>query len=124
MADEFDSPAEPTFSSFIPLTIFFLGFIVWFGFQDYELNAERSGLTKEFNDNKQALLEAQNYDQHYVALIKDLDATSQRDETAKAILNDAIKGGLISDAVRVGLIHVQAPENNGANPPPPADGTK
>ena len=38
--------AEPRFSSFIPLTIALSAFILWFLFQDYELNAQRSALNQ------------------------------------------------------------------------------
>ncbi len=107
MADEFDQTTDTTFTSFIPLTILLGGFILWFGVQDFQLNTQRSNLTGAFSNAKQTLLEAQNYNQRYLALIQDLDKTAATDDTAKAILNDALKGGLINDAVRVGLIHVQ-----------------
>ncbi len=42
MSDEFDSIPESRFSSFIPLTIFLGGFLLWLGIQDYSLNSQRS----------------------------------------------------------------------------------
>jgi len=120
MPDDFDHSSEPTFTSFIPLTILLSGFIIWFCFQDYELNAQRSALNKQFDASKQTLLEAQNIDQRYLALIKDLNTTAQNDDYAKAILNDALKGGLISDAVRAGLLQIQQnPTNSDSAPAAP-----
>jgi hypothetical protein len=112
MSDDFDHGSEPTFTSFIPLTILLAGFIIWFGFQDYELNAQRSGLNKEFQAAVPTIGEAQQINQRYVALMKDLVTTAQKDDAAKAIVNDAIKAG---------LIHVQQnPTNSDAAPAAPA----
>ena len=126
MSDEFDSTTEPTFTSFIPLTILLGGFLIWFGFQDYELNAQRDGLNRQFQAAVPTIGEAQQINQRYLALIKDLTATAKTDDAAKAIFNDAMKDGLINDAIRVGLIHVQQNDTNSAGTPaaPAADASK
>ncbi len=118
MSEEFDSSIEPRFSSFIPLTILLAGFIIWFGYQDYELNKERSNLNQNLQTAIPTISEAEQISQRYVALMKDLVKTAQTDDAAKAIVNDAIKNG---------LIRVQPNATNGTNTPaaPPADsGTK
>ena len=107
MSEEFDSGSEQRFSSFIPLTIALCGFIAWFFFQDFELNKQRSGLNAQLQAAMPTITEAENMNQRYLKLIQDLDATAKDDAAAKSILNDMFKQGLISDAIRAGLIHVQ-----------------
>ncbi len=115
MSEEFDSGSEQRFSSFIPLTIALCGFIAWFFFQDFELNKQRSNLNAQLQQALPTINEAQNMNQRYLKLIQDLDATAKDDAAAKSILNDMFKQGLISDAIRAGLIHVQqGPSTNGA----------
>ncbi len=117
MSEEFDSGSEQRFSSFIPLTIALCGFIAWFFFQDYELNKQRSALNAQLQQALPTISEAENMNQRYLKLITDLDATAKNDDAAKAILNDMFKQGLISEAIRAGLIHVQ---QNGATNGAPA----
>jgi hypothetical protein len=117
MSDEFDHSSEPRFSSFIPLTIALGALIVWFLFQDYELNSQRSALNRNIAAAQPTVAEAIQVSQRYVALMKDLVKTAQTDDAAKTIVNDAIKAG---------LIRVQPNATNGTNTPAaPADsGTK
>ncbi len=111
MSDEFDHSSEPRFSSFIPLTIALSAFIVWFLVQDYELNQQRSLLNQNIAKAQPTVAEAIQVSQRYVALMKDLVKTAQTDESAKKIVDDAIKAG---------LIRVQPNATNGeANPAPP-----
>ena len=95
MSEEFDHSSEPHFTSFIPLTILLSGVIIWFGFQDYVLNEQRSALNHNFQAAMPTIGEAQQVSQRYVNLMKDLVKTAQTDEAAKSIVNDAIKAGLI-----------------------------
>jgi hypothetical protein len=95
MSDDFDHSSEPRFSSFIPLTIALSAFIVWFLFQDYELNAQRSALNQNIAKAQPTVAEAIQVSQRYVALMKDLVKTAQTDPAADAIVKDAIKAGLI-----------------------------
>ena len=118
MSDDFDQNSEPKFSSFIPLTIALSAFILWFLFQDYELNSQRSALNRNIAAAQPTVAEAVQVSQRYVALMKDLVKTAQTDEAAKKIVDDAIKAG---------LIRVQPNATNGeANPAPPdtSSGTK
>ncbi len=125
MSDEFDS-SEPKFSSFIPVTIVIVSFIAWFGFQDIELNSQRSLIQENIQRNLPTANEAQNITQHYTTLLQDLDTVAKNDDAAKAILNDMFKAGLINDAIRAGLIHVQQNGTNAAGTPaaPDSTGTK
>jgi hypothetical protein len=95
MSDEFDHSSEPRFSSFIPLTIALGALILWFLFQDYELNAQRSALNQNIAKAKSTVDEANQVSLRYVALMKDLVKTAQTDPAADAIVKDAIKAGLI-----------------------------
>jgi hypothetical protein len=127
MSDEFESTVETRFTSFIPLTILLGGLIIWLGYQDFELNKQRSNLAMTYQNSLSTLQEAQNLNAHYLKLIQDLDQTAKDDDLAKGILNDMFSKGLISEAVRAGLIHVQPNATNGTNTPaaPAADtGTK
>ena len=112
MSDEFDHSLEPRFSSFIPLTIALSAFIVWFLFQDYELNEQRSVLNRNIAAAQPTVAEALQIRDRYVSLMKDLVKTAQTDPAADAIVKDAIKAG---------LIRVQPNATNGdATPAPPA----
>lgn len=113
MSEEFDpsTGSETTFTAFIPLAILLSGFIIWFGFQDYELNVQRSALNRQFNASLPTISEAQQINARYVALMKDLVQTAASDDNAKAIVNDAIK---------VGLLHEQPGTNAPGTPAPPA----
>jgi hypothetical protein len=96
MSEEFESSSiEPKFTSFIPLTILLSGVILWLGYQDIELNKQRSALNQNFQNAMPTIGEAQNISQRYVSLMKDLVNTAKDDEAAKNIVNDAIKAGLI-----------------------------
>jgi hypothetical protein len=119
MSDDLDQISEPQFTSFIPLTILLAALIIWVGYSDYSLNQQRSGLNQQITAATPALLEAQNYRQHYLSLISDLNQTAQSDDVAKAIMNDALRQGLITEAIRAGLIHVQQGTNNAPTAPAP-----
>jgi hypothetical protein len=95
MSDDFDHSSEPRLSSFIPLTIALSAFILWFLFQDYELNAQRSALNQNIAKAQPTVAEAIQVSQRYVSLMKDLVKTAQTDPAADAIVKDAIKAGLI-----------------------------
>jgi len=95
MSDDFDHSSEPRFSSFVPLAILLTAFIIWFGFQDIELNAQRSALNSNISKAQPTVDEAGQVSQRYVALMKDLVKTAQTDPAAYAIVKDAIKAGLI-----------------------------
>ena len=112
MSDEFDPNSEPRFSSFVPLAILLGALIIWFLFQDYELNAQRSALNANISKAQPTVDEAGQVSQRYVSLMKDLVKTAQTDPAADAIVKDAIKAG---------LIRVQPNATNGdATPAPPA----
>jgi predicted negative regulator of RcsB-dependent stress response len=94
MSDEFDS-SEINYSSFWPLLILLVGFILWLTFQDYELNNQRSAYSKQFQAALPTITEARNIGDRYVALMKDLVQTSAKDQYAAQIVKDAIQAGLI-----------------------------
>jgi hypothetical protein len=108
MSEEFDPSSEPNFSSFWPLLILIVGLMLWFGFQDYELNKQRNNLNSQVQANLEAYNEAQNISTHYVALMKDLVHTAQTDQAAADIVKAAIQAG---------LIHVQPNATNSAGTP-------
>jgi hypothetical protein len=116
MPDEFDHSSEPRFSSFIPLAIALTAFIAWFLVQDYELNMQRSLLKQNIAKAQPTVAEAIQISQRYVALMKDLLKTAQTDEAAKAIVNDAVKAGLIR-------VQPAAPASAAAPATPAATGT-
>ena len=119
MSDEFDPNSESRFTSFIPLTIALSGFILWFLFQDYELNNQRSALNHNFQAAVPTISEAQQVSQRYVSLMRDLVKTAQTDDAAKSIVNDAIKAGLI----RVQPNATAAPDASATAPTATSTGT-
>ncbi|MEI9999899.1 MAG: leucyl aminopeptidase [Verrucomicrobiota bacterium] len=91
MSEEFEHTLEPQFSAFWPLLILLTGFLIWFGFQDYELNNQRSLLNRQFDTYKPSLAEAQNINTRYLALMRDLVQTAQKDQYAAEIVKAAIQ---------------------------------
>ena len=111
MSDEFDSIPESRFSSFIPLVIFLGGFLLWLGFQDYMLNAQRSFSEQQIIGALPKYNEARVYADRYTKLLKDLVETAQKDPDATKIVKDAMQAGWIS---------FQQGTNAAGTPTPPA----
>jgi hypothetical protein len=116
MSDEFDSHSETHYSSFWPLFIVLIGLLIWSGYQVFATNSQRSLYSKQFQAEMPAITDAQNVGQRYVALMKDLVETAQKDPAAAQI---------VKDAIQVGLIHVNPGTNTTAAPvgPAPSSGT-
>jgi predicted negative regulator of RcsB-dependent stress response len=97
MSEEFDSIAsEVRFSSFVPLTIFLLGFLIYFGYQDYQLNSQRVAYEQQLNSAMPVYNQAVGYAAKYKALLKDLIDASPKDPAATQILKEAMQAGWIS----------------------------
>jgi len=104
MSEEFDhNPEINTYSSFWPLLILTIGLLIWSGYQVYATNSQRSAYDKQFQAAIPTINEAQNIGTRYVALMKDLVQTAQKDSAAAQIVKDAIQAG---------LIHVNPPAGN------------
>jgi len=108
MSDEFDHNPENNYSPFWPLLILIIGLLGWSGYQVYASNSQRSVYDKQFHAAIPTITEAQNVSTRYVALMKDLVQTAQKDSYAAQIVKDAIKAG---------LIQVQPNATNGAATP-------
>jgi hypothetical protein len=96
MSEEFDNISDSRFSSFVPLTIVLVGFLVWFGFQDYSLNNQRVAYDQQINSAMPTYNEAVAYASRYKAVLKDLIDASQKDPAATQILKEAMQAGWIS----------------------------
>jgi hypothetical protein len=116
MSDEFDHNPDSNYSAFIPLLILAVGFLFWFGYQDYTLNKQRNIFKQQIDAAGQTIQAAQNWQGRYAAMLKDLNNTGAKDPNAAAILKDAVQEG-----VQSGLIHMQPNTNGTSNATPPAD---
>ena len=110
MSDDFVPTSENHYSSFWPLLILVIGLLVWFALQDYALNSQRVAYNAQFQDKQlQATFnESRSISARYVALMKDLVATSQKDPAAAQI---------VKDAMTAGLIHIQPNSTNSTTTP-------
>jgi hypothetical protein len=110
MSDEFDHNPDGNYSNFWPVLILAVGLLIWFAVQDYGLNNQRSAYKKQFDDKQfqSTMIEAQNISTRYVALMKDLVQTAQKDPAAAQIVKDAIAAN---------LIHVQPNATNSTTTP-------
>jgi hypothetical protein len=108
MSDEFDHNPENNYSPFWPLFILTIGLFLWSGYQVYATNSQRSVYDKQFQAALPTITEAQNVSTRYVALMKDLVETAQKEG------KDSVAAKIVSDAIQAGLIHVQ-PNANGTN---------
>jgi predicted negative regulator of RcsB-dependent stress response len=114
MSDEFESAPEQSYSAFWPLLILMLGIFGWTVYQVYATNSQRNVYDRQFQQALPTITEAQNVSNRYVALMKDLVETAQKDPAAADIVKAAIQSG---------MIHVQPNATNGtatpAEPPKP-----
>ena len=110
MSEEFEQVTEENYSSFWPLLIHIVGFLLWLGIQDYSLNNQRTFYAAQFDKAQPAITDAQNIANRYVSLMKDLLQTAQKDPTAAQIVKDAIAAG---------LIHVNPNTNSATTPAEP-----
>ena len=108
MSEEFEQVPENTYSSFWPLLILVSGLFLWSAYQVYAVNSQRSIYDKQFQAAIPTINEAQGVSTRYVALMKDLVQTSQKDAAAAQI---------VKDAIQLGWIHVQPNATNGASTP-------
>jgi cytoskeletal protein RodZ len=117
MPDEFDQNSENNYSSFWPLLILICGLLIWSGYQVYITNKQRTVNEQQFQAALPTITEAQNVSTRYVALMKDLVETAQKDQAAADIVKAAIAAN---------LIHVQPNATNGASAtaPTPAPASK
>ena len=115
MSDEFESTHETSYSPFWPLLVLVLGLLAWSGYQVFATNSQRVVYDKQFQSAMPTITEAQNVSTRYVAMMKDLVATAQKDAAAADIVRAAITSG---------MIHVQPNSTNApdasATPPPAA----
>jgi hypothetical protein len=85
----------PALSLFWALLLVILALLLWFGVQDYQINSQRLAYNRQWREAQPSLAEAQNIKKHYTGLLKDLIETSQKDAAAKAIVDAAVRGGMI-----------------------------
>lgn len=116
MSEEFDHNPDSHYSIFWPVLILMIGLLIWSSYQVYATNSQRSLYDKQFQAALPTITEAQNIGNRYVALMKDLVQTAQKDQAAAQIVKDAIAAN---------LIHVQPNATNSASgTPPPATPSK
>lgn len=108
MSDEFNPIPENNYSSFWPLVLLVGGLLIWAGYQDWAANKQRSLNEEQFQAAIPTITQAQNVSTRYVALMKDLVETAQKDG------KDSVAAKIVNDAIAAGLIHVQ-PNAGGTN---------
>ena len=117
MSEEFDHNPDSNYSTFWPLLILMIGLLIWSGYQVYATNSQRRSVRQAIpsrapHDHRSS----ERIGTRYVALMKDLVETAQKDQAAAQIVKDAIAAG---------LIHVQPNATNSASgTPPPATPSK
>jgi len=112
MSDEFDQNPDNNYSPFWPLLILIIGLLGWSGYQVYATNSQRVVFNEQFQSAIPTIQQAQTVSNQYVALMKDLVDTAQKDPAAAQIVKDAVRAGLIQ-------IHPNA-TNSTAPPAAPA----
>ena len=96
MSDEFDTiPDSNHFSSFWPMLMVIAGLIIWFAVQDYELNRQRVIYDQQIANAMPTVNKAQVYSNRYVALMKDMVETAQKNPSAAQIVKEAMQAGWI-----------------------------
>jgi hypothetical protein len=99
MSEEYDnsgvSNESESASPFLPILILTLGVLIWVGYDDFASWKQWSVNAQNVANAEPAVRLADTASQKYVDLVKDLLQTSSTDSTAKGIVNDAIKAGLL-----------------------------
>lgn len=108
MSDEFEPTPEQHYSAFWPVLILLIGIFIWTTYQVYATNSQRNVYDRQFQAALPTITEAQNVSNRYVALMKDLVETAQKDPAAADIVKAAIQSG---------MIHVQPNATNSAGAP-------
>jgi hypothetical protein len=113
MSDELDQNSENHYSSFWPLLVLISGLLIWFAFQDYLLNIQRSAYERQFHDQQFLTVvgQADNVTTRYVALMKDLVDTAQKQG------KDSAAAKIVNEAIAANLIHVTPNATNGSGTP-------
>ena len=112
MSDEFDQNPDNNYSTFWPLLILVIGLLIWFGYQDYGLNSQRSFYRRQIESGQDSIKAAQFWQSRYANMMQDLDNTSAKDTNATPILQAAVQAG-----VQAGLLQVHPNATNSASAP-------
>ena len=125
MSDDFTTEEEVEalpvyFSPFWPLLILMVGFTLWLGYQDFELNAQRSALVAEFTEAGPTIESAEKLQARYNSMMKDLIDSSSKDSDIAAIAKVGVQAG-----IQAGLIHVKKSDTdtNSSSPGSSSDTT-
>ncbi|HEV3271561.1 MAG TPA: hypothetical protein VGZ93_05210 [Candidatus Methylacidiphilales bacterium] len=115
MSDEFDQNPE-NYSAFWPLLVLVVGLLIWYGYQDYSLNKQRSYYKDQVEGAQSTIQAAEGWHGRYNSMVKDLNDTSTKGDTnAVPILQAAVQAG-----IQAGLLRVQPGTNATATPAAPA----
>ncbi len=101
MSEEYVNETFPSYSPFWPLTILLAGFIIWVGFQDYQLNNQRSAFNQQFQAAIPTIQAAQNWQGRYNAMMQDLIQVGGKDPYAATIAKEAVQAGIQAGLIRV-----------------------
>jgi hypothetical protein len=85
MSEEFPAP---TYSSFWPLLIFFIGSITWTSFQIYQINVQRLNLIQQTASSTVMVNKSQDAQSKFANLGQDLLQVSVNDSNAAAIVRE------------------------------------
>jgi protein-disulfide isomerase-like protein with CxxC motif len=118
MSDEFEHNPDSNYSSFWPLLILTIGLLGWLSYQDWAMNKQRVVYDTQFQNALPTITQAQNISTRYVALMKDLVETAQKEG------KDSVSAKIVSDAIQAGLIHVQQNPNGTNSTATPAEPSK
>ena len=94
MTDEFH---ERSYSAFVPMLILTLALLITFAFQLYAVVTTRSQAIHRLEQVMPSIPNAQAAHDRYVALVKDLVATSQKDQNATLIVTELKRAGILRD---------------------------
>jgi len=92
MPDDYD---QVRYSSFWPLAVLLFGLLMWTGYQDFAANKQRNVYDSEYQSALPTIGEAEKVQGKYIALIKDLVQTSNKDPYAAQIVKEATAAGLL-----------------------------
>jgi hypothetical protein len=104
-----DELSDRPYSAFWPVLILVATFTISNLYQLYELLAHRSAVQQQIEQAKPNIPKAQAAHDRLIALLKDVVATSQKDQNALLVVREATQAGIIR----------QRP--SGSTPPPATD---
>jgi type II secretory pathway component PulL len=95
MPEEYPAESERSYSAFWPLLIFLAAFVLVTFYQFYGILAQRSLINKQYDLEAPNAQKADDARAQFSSIVKDLVATSNKDNNAALVLRQGMQAGFL-----------------------------